>query len=160
MFRAHVLIVRRLKLYYSTSGITTHIGDRPLSQPVHRTATYRCDDIRYCIIQFWPRDDEQVCSKHVEAWNKLIIKFSKSIQMSDFIKIRPVAAELLQADGQPHMKKPTVAFRNFCERAEKPVCHCCTGQIIAVCSEIHTEHINVTIYTHSVPRSKHTPSRL
>jgi len=23
-----------------------------LSQPEHRTATYRCDDTRYCIIQF------------------------------------------------------------------------------------------------------------
>ena len=31
--------------------------------------TYGCDDTR---------DDEHVCSKHVEAWNKLIIKFSAS----------------------------------------------------------------------------------
>ena len=30
--------------------------------------TYRCDDTR----------DEHMCSKHVEAWNKLIIKFSAS----------------------------------------------------------------------------------
>ena len=29
--------------------------------------TYRCDDTRDCIVQFWPRDDEHVCSKHVEA---------------------------------------------------------------------------------------------
>ena len=49
-----------------------------LSQPVHRTATYRCDDTRDCIEQFWPPDDEHLCSKHVEAWNKLIIKFSAS----------------------------------------------------------------------------------
>ena len=49
-----------------------------LSQPVHGTATYRCDDTRGCIVQFWPPDDEHVCSKHVEAWNKLIIKFSAS----------------------------------------------------------------------------------
>ena len=41
MFRAHVLIVRREKLYY-------------------------------------PPDDEHMCSKHVEAWNKLLIKFSAS----------------------------------------------------------------------------------
>ena len=40
--------------------------------------TYRCDDIRGCIVQFWPIDDEHVCSKRVEAWNKLIIKFSAS----------------------------------------------------------------------------------
>ena len=38
---------------------------------------------------------------------------------------------------------------------------------IAVCSEIHTKHINAAvwaerriIYIQSVPRSKHTPSRL
>jgi len=41
-------------------------------------------------------------------------------------------------------------------------------EIIAVCSQIHTKHINtlcgqnVELYikTQSVPRSKHTPSRL
>ena len=32
MFRAHVLIVRRSKLYYTASGILTPIGGRP----VHR----------------------------------------------------------------------------------------------------------------------------
>jgi len=35
---------------------------------------YRCDDIRDCVMQFWPPDDEHLCSKHVEAWNKLIVK--------------------------------------------------------------------------------------
>ena len=54
MFRAHVLIVRRPWPY-----------------------TYRCDDTRRCIVQIWP-DDEHMCSKHIEAWNKLIIKFSAS----------------------------------------------------------------------------------
>ena len=49
-----------------------------LSEPVHGTATYRCDDTRDCIIQFCPPDDEHMCSKHVESWNKLIIKFSSS----------------------------------------------------------------------------------
>ena len=40
MFQAHVLIVRRPKLYYTTSGIITPIGGRPVhrlredSQPV------------------------------------------------------------------------------------------------------------------------------
>ena len=32
--------------------------------------TYRCDDTRGCVMQFWPPDDERMCSKHVEAWNK------------------------------------------------------------------------------------------
>ena len=31
-----------------------------LSQPVHKTATYRCDDTRDCIVQFWPSDNEHV----------------------------------------------------------------------------------------------------
>ena len=35
--------------------------------------TYRCNDTRGCIMQFWPPDDEHMCSKHVEAWNKLIV---------------------------------------------------------------------------------------
>ena len=69
MFRAHVLIVRRAKLYYTVSGIITPIGGRP----VHRLredwmeSTYRCDDTRDCVIQFCPPDDEHMCSKHVEA---------------------------------------------------------------------------------------------
>ena len=41
--------------------------ERVLPQPVHGTATYKCDDTRGCIVQFWPPDDEHVCSKHVEA---------------------------------------------------------------------------------------------
>jgi len=45
MFRAHVLIIRRSKLHYTASGIIT-------------------------ILQFWPPDDEHMCSKHVEEWNK------------------------------------------------------------------------------------------
>ena len=76
MFRGHVLIIRRSKLYYTASGIITLIGGPPVSQPVHGTATYRCDDTRSCIIQFSPPDDEHMCSKHEEAWNKLIIKFT------------------------------------------------------------------------------------
>ena len=63
MFRAHVLIVRRAKLYITVLGIITHIGGRP----VHVTATYKCDDTRDCIIQFSPPDDEHMCAKHVEA---------------------------------------------------------------------------------------------
>ena len=36
--------------------------------------TYRCDDTRGCVMQFWPPNDEHMCSKHVEAWNKLNVK--------------------------------------------------------------------------------------
>ena len=68
MFQAHVLIVRS-KLYSTASRIITPIGGRPLHRctPVHRAATYRCDDTRGCIVQFWHPDDEHMCLKHVEA---------------------------------------------------------------------------------------------
>ena len=46
------------------------IGDRL----VHETATYRCDDTRGCVMQFWPPDDKHMCSKHVEAWNETYCK--------------------------------------------------------------------------------------
>ena len=39
---------------------------------------FQCDDTRDCIIQFCLPEDEHMCSKHVEAWNKLITKFSAS----------------------------------------------------------------------------------
>ena len=74
MFRAHVLIIRRSKLYYTVSGIITLIG----GWPMYQIATYRCDDTRDCVIQFCPPDDEHMCLKQVEAWNKLIKKFSAS----------------------------------------------------------------------------------
>jgi len=34
---------------------------------------------RGCVMQFWPPDDEHMCSKHVEAWNKLIVKQKKFV---------------------------------------------------------------------------------
>ena len=36
--------------------------------------TYRYDDTRGCVMKFWSPYDEHMCSKHVEAWNKLILK--------------------------------------------------------------------------------------
>ena len=32
--------------------------------------TYRCDDTRGCVMQFWTPDDEHTYSKHVDARNK------------------------------------------------------------------------------------------
>jgi len=96
MFRTHLLIIRRSKLHYTASGIIIPIGVMiPCSyfMPLHVSSTfahhqevkialhslwyhhtYRCDDTRDCVMQFWPPDDEHMCSKHVEAWNKLIVK--------------------------------------------------------------------------------------
>ena len=62
-FEHNVLIVRRSKLYYTASGVIVSMG----SCPVHRTATYRYDDTRDCIVQFWPADDQHMCSKYVEV---------------------------------------------------------------------------------------------
>jgi len=60
-FEHHLLIVSRSELYYTASGIIKPICGRPVtSQPVHRTATYRCDDARGCTIQFWPPDNEHM----------------------------------------------------------------------------------------------------
>jgi len=60
--------------YHHTVWCTGWEKTTALSQPVHLTATYRCDDTRGCVMQFWPPDDEHMCSKHVEAWNKRIVK--------------------------------------------------------------------------------------
>ena len=60
--------------------------------------TYRCDDTRDCIIQFCPPDDEHMFSKHVEAWNKLITKFSAS---SWLILIN----KYIEMHGQQNMKE-------------------------------------------------------
>jgi len=78
MFRARVLIIRRSKLRYTASGIITPIGGHLVHEMIpdvmHEMATYRCDDTRGYVTQFWPSDDEHMCSKHVEAWNKTYCK--------------------------------------------------------------------------------------
>jgi hypothetical protein len=33
-----------------------------------------CDDTSGCVMQFWPPGDDHMLLKHVEAWNKLIVK--------------------------------------------------------------------------------------
>ena len=55
-FEYHVLIVRRSKLYHTASDIITPIGGRPV---------HRCTG----------RPPTGMISKHVEAWNKLILTY-------------------------------------------------------------------------------------
>ena len=43
----------------------------------------------------------------------MLDRFSKNTQMSDFMKIRPMGAELFHADGQIDMTNLFVTFRNF-----------------------------------------------
>ena len=72
----HVVKIALHSLWYhhTLGGCLVHRLREDFLQPVHQTATYMCDDTRDCVMQFWPPDDEQMCSKHVEAWNKLIVK--------------------------------------------------------------------------------------
>ena len=80
MFRAPCAHRQEVKIaLYSRAHV-----ERVLSHPVHGTATYRFDDTRGCRIQFWPPDDEHMCSKHVEAWNKLIVKQSLCIKLVNY----------------------------------------------------------------------------
>ena len=43
---------------------------------------------------------------------EFLVRFSKNIQISNFMKIRLVGAELFHADGQTDMTKLIVAFRD------------------------------------------------
>ena len=66
MFRAHVLSVRRSKLYYTASGIITPIGGRP----VHGTATNLMHKLCSTISLF----HASTCFEHhvlIVRWSKL-----------------------------------------------------------------------------------------
>ena len=118
MFQAHVLIIRKSELHYTASGIIISIGGRLLSQPVHQTATYRCDDTRRCVMQFWPPDDEHMCSKHVEAWNKLIVKqkFCASSWLITEINIRRGTVSKTSKSEFMHDQKNKIFQRTIYQR--------------------------------------------
>ena len=63
------------------------------------------------------------------------------------MKIRPVGAELVHADGQTDrqrdMTKLIVSFSNFANAPK--IQSVMYKEIIAVCSQIHTKHINTLI---------------
>jgi len=61
--------------------------------------TYSCGDTRGCVMQFWPLDDEHICSKHVETWNKLIVKQILCIKL---VKYRDKYTEMQH--GQQNVK--------------------------------------------------------
>ena len=58
-----------------------------------------------------------MCIRRYSCQILIKIQFSrdlrKNTQISNFMTIRPAAAEFLHADGQTDMTKLTVAFRNF-----------------------------------------------
>jgi len=47
---------------------------------------------------------------------RFLTNFRKNTQMPNFMKIRPVEAELFHADRRTDMTKLIVALRKFCER--------------------------------------------
>jgi hypothetical protein len=76
-------------LFCSTSGGQNCITQHLLSsyfvgrRPVHRTATYICDDTRCCIIQLWPTDDEQNSAPNIFFFNATTCPFV------DFVVLPP-----------------------------------------------------------------------
>ena len=64
---------------------------------INETVTYRCDDTRGGVIQFWPPDDEHMCSKHVEAWNKLIVKQKFCVSSCVIAEIKKVISVTSEA---------------------------------------------------------------
>ena len=56
--RQEIKIVLYSLWYHPTYMVAVPCTGRPPTE---------CDDTRGCIVQFWPPDDEHMCSKHVEA---------------------------------------------------------------------------------------------
>ena len=113
-----------------------------LSQPVHGTATYRYDDTRDCIVQFWPPGDEHLCSKHVEAWNKLIIKLL-CIKLVN-IKINILRCTVSKISKFDKTSSPMV---RHCQRA---VIEICTHNLFFFCWSFPSRNIITYKYNMSV----------
>ena len=73
-------------------------------------------------------------------------RFPKNIQTPDFMKIRPVGAELFLADGQTGMTKPIAAFRNFVNAPKN----------LIVCNQLQTHFtaffLTVCHFLFTIPR--------
>ena len=94
-FEHHVLIVRRSKFYYTTSGIITLCRWPSRARDSHLYVWW----YQRLYNTICPPDDKHMCSKHVEAWNKFIIKFSAS---SWLILIN----KYIETHGQQNIKTP------------------------------------------------------
>ena len=49
-------------------------GQNCITQPLVSFSPIGVKDTRGCVMQFWPPDDEHMCPKHVQAWNKTYCK--------------------------------------------------------------------------------------
>ena len=66
-------ILSHKKFYFMPLHVSSTCAHHQVKIPLHRLwyhHTYRFDDTRGCVMQFWPPDDEHMCSKHVDAWSK------------------------------------------------------------------------------------------
>ena len=91
------------------------------SQPAHRTATYRCDDTRCCIIQFWPPDDERIV---LETCRGIPYTYYKTRFCALSWLITKLISCVLTADISSLIEftdvtKPIVVFPQFCDRASE-----------------------------------------
>jgi len=70
------------KICFTISFISCHYMFRA------HVLIYGCDDTRGCVMQFWPSDDEHMCSKHVEAWNRTYCKTNFVHQVAEINILR------------------------------------------------------------------------
>jgi len=117
MFRAHVLIISSSKLHYTATGIITPIGVKIALHSLRYHHTYRCDDTWGCVMQFWPPDDEHMCSKHVEAWNKTYCK-TKMLSM----KLVNYWGKYTEMHGQQNVKKNPHISCTYSFQVKHPRC--------------------------------------
>jgi len=62
-----------------------------------------------CVIKFWPPDDEHMCSKHVEAWKKIIVKQILCIKLVKYWD------KYTEMHGQQNVKKKVKQFKHKSE---------------------------------------------
>jgi hypothetical protein len=72
-----------------------------------------CPALPYFSTLSHKRHDFRAKKKVIEHKMCVFDIFSKDTRMSNFMKIRPVGAELFHADGRTDMRKLIVAFRNL-----------------------------------------------
>ena len=86
---------------------------------------------------------------YCQVWMK---EFPKNTQISNFMKIRPVWAELFHTDGRTDGRtveqtdeavySPFEILRTRLKASQFVLC----TEIMAVCTEIHTKHINTAVW--------------
>jgi len=100
--------------------------------------TYRFDDTRGCVMQFWPPDEEHMCSKHVEAWHKLIVKqkfwasswliteinilrctVSKTSKLQEHFDLCGVKKDVDSRQRTLLISKSDLSFPEYCKIADK-----------------------------------------